>query len=191
MKGKNIQRGKRAFQSGLYLETQLNKQFRVYKKSGLAYIDKISNNDLITRLEKSYLKTSFDNSLRVDFIGYTKAYNGKTLSKPVFTCVEAKQCLKDYLPFSMIRFHQIDYLHKIYKLNGISFIIAGFPDENIIIRLWIDDYMYNRINGTISHRGTFSKGIKLDELLEYAGEHNIYDYQHPDILGIMSLVKKG
>lgn len=186
MKKSNRIRGLNAYKSGDLLESILKKQFKIYKKLAYAYIDKYTDEKIIQKLEIIYLKHIYTHKLRVDFTGYTKFFNGKKLPTSVFVGIEAKQSTKKYFQYSLIKPHQLDYLYSVHKVNGIAFLVIGFVNENKIIRLNTNKNIYNMINSTISHNGTFSKGIHINELISIAGKNNLFDYSNPDILKLLS-----
>ncbi len=185
-KKNNRIKGHKAFESGQFLESILIQEFELYKKSGMAYINKLTDENHIRKIEQMYLGYTYKNKLRVDFIGYTKGYNGHYLSKPAFVSIEAKQTLKNYLPFNMIRPHQLEYLYKVFTSGGIAFFVIGFPTEGKIIRLWVTDEIYALINKKFTHSGSFSSGIDFNELTSKVNKGDIYTYSNPDILGIMN-----
>ncbi len=179
---------KKAFQSGQNLESLLNKQFKIYKQHSLAYIDKNTGTNIADKLEMMYLHHTFKKKLRVDFIGYTKAYMGERLDKSAFVGIEAKQTLKPYLPFSMIRPHQVDYLYNLYKEGFISFFVIGFPHQDKIVKWWVNSETYHLIKSTTSYDGKFTKGIDLETLIGNTGENNVLTYENPDLLGLNPLI---
>ncbi len=183
------ERSNRAFQSGDTLEKRLISQFRAYKKFSLAYIDKNTGSSVASKLEMMYFNRTFERKLRVDFIGYAKAYMGKKLDKSSFVAIEAKHCTRGgYMPFSMIKPHQLEYLHNIYNLGGISFFIIGFPKQKQTIRLWANSNVYDVIKRTTSSDGCFGGGINIDDLISCVGPNNVFDYEYTDVLNVNNLM---
>lgn len=177
-------RGQKALESGQLLEKLLIEEFELYKKTDIAYINKLVDEEHIRKLEQMYLGYTYKKVLRVDFIGYTRGYNGHYIPKPTFVAIEAKQTLKNYLPFQMIRQHQLEYLFQVFKSGGISFFVIGFPLEKKIIRLWVTEEIYFLINGKLTHTGAFSQGIDFEMLCNKVNKNDIYTYDNPDILGL-------
>jgi penicillin-binding protein-related factor A (putative recombinase) len=179
---------KKASQSGQHLESLLINQFKIYKRNSLAYIDKNTGTSIADKLEMMYLNETFKKKLRVDFIGYTKAYMGERLDKSAFVGIEAKQSLKPYLPFSMIRPHQLDYLFNLYRKGCIAFIVIGFPYQDKIVKWWLNPDTYQLIKSTTSYDGKFTKGVDLETLIQKTGKDNVLTYKNPDLLGLRSMM---
>jgi penicillin-binding protein-related factor A (putative recombinase) len=114
---------------------------------------------------------------------------GEKLEKSVFVGIEAKQSLKPYLPFSMIRPHQLDYLYNLYRKGCIAFLLIGFPYQDKIIKWWVNPDTYQLIKSTTAHNGKYSKGIDLEKLIQKTGKDNVMTYSNTDVLGLNALME--
>ncbi|MGL4617264.1 MAG: Holliday junction resolvase RecU [Mycoplasmoidaceae bacterium] len=102
---------------GMYLEDLLNKTCNYYLLNEIAYITKrFLPIQVLERKENKVKGLLLDKS--------TVDYNG--LYKGLYIDFEAKETNKKYLNLNVLKNHQKKHLFLINRLNGISFLIIGF-----------------------------------------------------------------
>ena len=139
---------------GSTLEDMLNITNEKYAENGLALIQKIPtpitpiNIDQKTRhITLAY----FEQKSTVDFVGVVQGI-------PV--CFDAKECNTDTFPLANIHEHQVTFMEKFEKQDGISFILISFTHRNEYYYLSfreLSKYWERAINGG-------RKSFRYDEL---------------------------
>lgn len=109
---------------GSMLEEVINMTNEVYRKKGIALIQKIPTP--ITPIE-------FDKESRTINVGYfeqksTVDYIGVAQGVPI--CFDAKETAGTSLPLQNIHQHQIDFMSDFEKQGGVSFLIVNFKKYN-------------------------------------------------------------
>lgn len=105
---------------GSSLEDLINFTIEKYEDSGIALIQKIPTPITpinINQETRQITLAYFDKKSTVDYIGVVQGI-------PI--CFDAKECTKDSFSLQNIHQHQIDFMEKYEKQNGISFIILYF-----------------------------------------------------------------
>ena len=110
---------------GSTFEEFINKTNEVYEENGLALIQKIPTP--ITPIEMDSKKghitlAYFDQKSTVDYVGAIQGI-------PV--CFDAKECNKDTFPLQNIHQHQIDFMGKWEKQDGLAFILIFFSERDV------------------------------------------------------------
>ncbi len=139
---------------GSTLEDMLNITNEKYAENGLALIQKIPtpitpiNIDQKTRhITLAY----FEQKSTVDYLGVVQGI-------PV--CFDAKECNTDTFPLANIHEHQVTFMEKFEKQDGISFILISFTHRNEYYYLSfreLSKYWERAINGG-------RKSFRYDEL---------------------------
>lgn len=139
---------------GSTLEDMLNITNEKYAENGLALIQKIPtpitpiNIDQKTRhIKLAY----FEQKSTVDYLGVVQGI-------PV--CFDAKECNTDTFPLANIHEHQVTFMEKFEKQDGISFILISFTHRNEYYYLSfreLSKYWERAINGG-------RKSFRYDEL---------------------------
>ncbi len=104
---------------GSTFEEFINKTNELYEENGLALIQKIPTP--ITPIEMDQNRhitlAYFDQKSTVDYVGAIQGI-------PV--CFDAKECNKDTFPLQNIHPHQVDFMAKFEKQDGLAFILIFF-----------------------------------------------------------------
>ena len=111
--------------SGSALEEMINYTNEEYRKTKLALIQKIPTP--ITPVE-------FDNATRHITLAYfdqksTVDYIGAVQGIPV--CFDAKECHEDTFALANVHDHQIDFMRRFEKQEGISFLLINFTARDL------------------------------------------------------------
>ncbi len=110
---------------GSTFEEFINKTNEVYEENNLALIQKIPTP--ITPIEmdsktRHITLAYFDQKSTVDYVGAIQGI-------PV--CFDAKECNKDTFPLQNIHEHQINFMERWEKQDGIAFILIFFSERDI------------------------------------------------------------
>lgn len=116
---------------GSVLEEMINRTNDKYEEQGLALIQKIPTP--ITPIDidhktRQITLAYFDKKSTVDYIGAVQGI-------PV--CFDAKECATETFTLANIHAHQVDFMEKFTKQNGIAFFLIHFtgPDRFYYLRL--------------------------------------------------------
>ncbi|MGL5640091.1 MAG: Holliday junction resolvase RecU [Mycoplasmoidaceae bacterium] len=154
---------------GMYLEDLLNKTCNYYLINEIAYIKKRFLPIQIIEKKENKIKGLLLDKSTVD-------YNG--LYKGLYFDFEAKETNKEFISLSILKNHQKNHLFLINKLNGISFLIIGFiNNEDHFFALKCEDI--NNLNK--------NKIKKIDINYCYKNFHNI-KIIFPGILDILGFL---
>lgn len=129
---------------GSFLEECINTSNRIYMEEGLAVVQKIPTP--ITPIELNKEKGTitlayFDKKSTVDYLGNVQGI-------PI--CFDAKETKLNYLPLENIHKHQIEFMDKFNKQNGIAFLILRFSKfDQTFLCPWevLDKYWKESKNG--------------------------------------------
>ena len=105
---------------GSTFEDLINYTNQVYKKKEIALIEKIPTPIKPIRLDKKNHTISlayFEKKSTVDYIGVAQCI-------PI--CFDAKETRQKNLPLNNIHEHQIDFMERFERQNGISFLLVHF-----------------------------------------------------------------
>lgn len=115
---------------GKWFEKAIEQTNTVYKRKGLAIVDKIATPiNYNPRTKKAF----YESKSTVDFIGCDST--GQMIA------FDAKEVSGKSLPFANIQQHQIDYLLNVNKLGARAFFLIFFKFDNSCYRLDINDYL--------------------------------------------------
>ena len=109
---------------GSTLEEFLNRTNERYLEQGLALIQKIPTPITPVQIDKENRHITlayFDQRSTVDYIGAVQGI-------PV--CFDAKECKEDTFPLQNIHEHQVSFMEKFEKQEGIAFLIIYFSARN-------------------------------------------------------------
>ena len=109
---------------GSTLEELINFSNEVYKDKGLALVQKIPTPITPVKIDKANGNISlayFEKDSTVDYIGAVQGI-------PV--CFDAKECQSDTFPLRNIHEHQVDFMERFEKQQGVSFLIIMFTERN-------------------------------------------------------------
>lgn len=109
---------------GSSLEEIINTANEVYKKRGLALINKIPTPITPVEIEEKtrMIKSAyFNQKSTVDYIGVVQG---------IAVCFDAKEIRQMSFPLSNIHKHQYEYMKEFEKQGGISFLIVHFSKKN-------------------------------------------------------------
>jgi len=139
---------------GSTLEELINQTIAGYDQQGLALIQKIPTPITPVQIDKESRHITlayFEKISTVDYIGSVQGI-------PI--CFDAKECNVDTYPLQNIHEHQVEFMEKFEKQEGISFIVLYFSHKNLFY------YMTFRELKKFWKRAADGgrKSFKLDEL---------------------------
>lgn len=183
----NVLKGKKAKQSGEYFENVLQAMFKEYELRNIAVIDKINE-------ERAGNTYRYKKKLRVDFIGYTKRYRNIRFENAVCVGIEAKQTLLQRFNKSLVKPHQLKYLHRLTKSGGLGLLVIGMEKLNKIFVIFVVDTVYSlfeKDKTTKSHtknrklmiNEVYTKTLNVKELDQLSSV--VLNYQNADVLGVL------
>ena len=111
---------------GSTLEDLINRTNERYNELGLALIQKIPTPITPVQIDKEHRHITlayFDKISTVDYIGSVQGI-------PV--CFDAKECSADTFPLQNVHEHQIAFMEKFEKQEGISFLIIYYSKKNLL-----------------------------------------------------------
>lgn len=114
---------------GSTLEELINFSIEKYEESGIALIQKIPTPIKPIKINSDTRQISlayFDKKSTVDYIGVVQGI-------PI--CFDAKECNTDTFSMQNIHPHQMDFMEKFEKQEGISFIILFYTHRNEVYYL--------------------------------------------------------
>ncbi len=114
---------------GSTFEELLNRTNEVYEENGLALIQKIPTPITPINIDKETRHITlayFDKKSTVDYIGAVQGI-------PV--CFDAKECNTDTFPLQNIHEHQMDFMGKFEKQEGIAFYLIYFTNREVFYYL--------------------------------------------------------
>ena len=109
---------------GSTLEDLINRTNEFYEEQGLALIQKIPTPITPVRIDKEHRHITlayFDKISTVDFIGAVQGI-------PV--CFDAKECAVDTFPLQNVHEHQVRFMEKFEKQEGISFLLIFYTGHD-------------------------------------------------------------
>ncbi len=109
---------------GSTLEDLVNRTIEQYQDKGLAMIQKVPTPITPVNIDKTTRHITlayFEKKSTVDYIGAVQGI-------PV--CFDAKECASDTFPLQNIHDHQVDFMGKFEKQDGISFLLIYFSHRN-------------------------------------------------------------
>ena len=112
---------------GSTLEDFVNRTNEYYMEKNLALIQKIPTPITPVRMDKEHRQITlayFEQRSTVDYIGVVQGI-------PV--CFDAKECVADTFPLQNIHEHQIEFMGRFEKQEGIAFFLLYYSAKNILI----------------------------------------------------------
>ncbi len=109
---------------GSTLEEWINRTNEKYDEKGLALIQKIPTPITPVRIDKEHRHITlayFEQKSTVDYIGSVQGI-------PV--CFDAKECNADTFPLHNIHEHQVEFMRKFEKQDGIAFLVIYYSGHN-------------------------------------------------------------
>lgn len=109
---------------GSTLEDLINRTNEQYNEKGLALIQKIPTPITPIRIDKENRHITlayFEKKSTVDYIGVIQG---------VPVCFDAKECNADSFPLANVHDHQLVFMERFEKQEGISFIVIFFSKRN-------------------------------------------------------------
>ena len=109
---------------GSSLEEFINQTNDKYMELGLALIQKIPTPITPIKIDKEQRHITlayFDKASTVDYIGAVQGI-------PV--CFDAKECKTDTFPLQNVHEHQMDFMEKFEKQEGIAFLLIHYTNRN-------------------------------------------------------------
>ncbi len=139
---------------GSVLEEMINRTNEIYCENEIALIQKIPTP--ITPIElnpknKQITLAYFDKKSTVDYIGAVQGI-------PV--CFDAKECASDTFTLANIHIHQIDFMTRFEKQNGIAFFLIHFTGRDLFYYMRISELLKYKCRADNGGR----KSFRLDEL---------------------------
>lgn len=141
---------------GSTLEDMINRTNERYDEMQLALIQKIPTPITPVKMDKEHRQITlayFDQRSTVDYIGAVQGI-------PV--CFDAKECVAETFPLQNIHEHQIRFMEKFEKQNGIAFFLIYYSAKNILYYMRYEEMLgfWNRA------KEGGRKSIRFDELDE-------------------------
>ena len=139
---------------GSTLEELINQTINQYDQQGLALIQKIPTPITPVQIDKESRQITlayFEKISTVDYIGNVQGI-------PV--CFDAKECSVDTFPLQNIHEHQVEFMEKFEKQEGIAFMILYFSHRNVFYYMTFRElkkYWQRAVEGG-------RKSFKYDEL---------------------------
>ena len=139
---------------GSTLEDLINHTNESYRDKHLALIQKIPTPITPVRMDKEHRQITlayFEQRSTVDYIGVVQGI-------PV--CFDAKECVADTFPLQNIHEHQIEFMGRFEKQEGIAFFLLYYSAKNILYYMRYEEMMkfWNR-----AKKGG-RKSFRLEEL---------------------------
>ena len=109
---------------GSSLEEFINQTNEKYMELGLALIQKIPTPITPIKIDKEKRHITlayFDKASTVDYIGAVQGI-------PV--CFDAKECKTDTFPLQNVHEHQMDFMEKFEKQEGVAFLLIHYTNRN-------------------------------------------------------------
>jgi len=111
---------------GSTLEDLINRTNEYYEDRGLALIQKIPTPITPVKIDKEHRHITlayFDKISTVDFIGAVQGI-------PV--CFDAKECAVDTFPLQNVHEHQVRFMEKFERQDGIAFLLIFYTSHNLL-----------------------------------------------------------
>ena len=139
---------------GSTLEDFVNRTNEYYMEKNLALIQKIPTPITPVRMDKEHRQITlayFEQRSTVDYIGVVQGI-------PV--CFDAKECVADTFPLQNIHEHQIEFMGRFEKQEGIAFFLLYYSAKNILYYMRYEEMMkfWNR------EKKGGRKSFRLEEL---------------------------
>ena len=139
---------------GSALEEFVNQTNDRYSEMGLALIQKIPTPITPIKIDKEQRHITlayFDKASTVDYIGAVQGI-------PV--CFDAKECKTDTFPLQNVHDHQVEFMEKFEKQDGVAFLLIHFTNRDTVYYMKFDElkvFWDRALNGG-------RKSIRFEEL---------------------------
>ena len=136
---------------GSSLEEMINHSIELYRKSGLALVQKVPTPITPVKIDKATRHITlayFEQKSTVDYIGVVQGI-------PI--CFDAKECAKDSFSLQNIHSHQIEFMQEFEKQNGVAFFILLFSSCNQLYYLSVEELTFFLTRAQSGGRKSFRK----------------------------------
>lgn len=141
---------------GSTLEEFINRTNEKYQEMGLALMQKIPTPITPVKMDKEHRQITlayFDQRSTVDYIGVVQGI-------PV--CFDAKEVVKDVIPLQNIHEHQVMFMERFEKQQGIAFLLIYFTHRNLAYYMRFTELLKFWERGKNGGR----KSVRIEELDE-------------------------
>ncbi|VEU59713.1 Holliday junction resolvase RecU [Mesomycoplasma neurolyticum] len=138
---------------GMLLETLINKTIKFYEENNIAIFHK-KNLDITFKKINKNLELKNGVISKKSTVDYYGVFNGK------FVCFEAKSTNDNFLSWSNIKEHQLNYLKKIHKHQGLAFFIILLKNIDKFFLLFANEVNYKKEKINLDFLK--NKGFELD-----------------------------
>ncbi len=111
---------------GSTLEDLINRTNERYEEMGLALIQKIPTPITPIKIDKENRHITLAYFEKISTVDYIGAVQG------IPVCFDAKECKSDTFPLQNIHEHQVTFMEKFEKQEGISFLIIHYTEKNLL-----------------------------------------------------------
>ncbi len=111
---------------GSTLEDLINRTNERYEEMGLALIQKIPTPITPIKIDKENRHITLAYFEKVSTVDYIGAVQG------IPVCFDAKECKSDTFPLQNIHEHQVLFMEKFEKQEGISFLVIHYTEKNVL-----------------------------------------------------------
>ena len=121
---------------GSALEEWINRTNEKYDEKGLALIQKIPTPITPVRIDKEHRHITlayFEQKSTVDYIGSVQGI-------PV--CFDAKECSAETFPLHNIHEHQVEFMQKFEKQDGIAFLVIYYSKTNQLYYMTLRELLF-------------------------------------------------
>ena len=159
---------------GSTLEDMINLTIEKYTDSNIALIQKIPTPIKPVRMDEHTRQITlayFDQKSTVDYIGVVQGI-------PI--CFDAKECSVDTFPLQNIHKHQVDFMERFERQDGIAFIIVYYAHRNEMYYLPFRDIKRFYHRGEEGGRKSF-RVEEIDKSYQIRGERGVPVHFLPQI----------
>ncbi|MCI8292822.1 MAG: Holliday junction resolvase RecU [Hespellia sp.] len=111
---------------GSTLEELLNHTNERYQEKGLALIQKIPTPITPVKIDKEHRHITLAYFEKISTVDYIGAVQG------IPVCFDAKECAADTFPMQNVHEHQLQFMEKFEKQDGIAFLMIYFTSKDIL-----------------------------------------------------------
>lgn len=111
---------------GSTLEDLINRTNERYEEMGLALIQKIPTPITPIKIDKEHRHITLAYFEKISTVDYIGAVQG------IPVCFDAKECKSDTFPLQNIHEHQVLFMEKFEKQEGVSFLIIHYTEKNLL-----------------------------------------------------------
>lgn len=111
---------------GSTLEDLINRTNERYEEMGLALIQKIPTPITPIKIDKEHRHITLAYFEKISTVDYIGAVQG------IPVCFDAKECKSDTFPLQNIHEHQVLFMEKFEKQDGVSFLIIHYTEKNLL-----------------------------------------------------------